>query len=70
MSKRRLSPARLAERLRRTRLAKGWSQEKAAEDLGVHRVTLARWETRAFPLEGMARRLVELWIESIERELR
>ena len=46
----------------------GLSQEKAATQLGVTRVTLARWETGAFRPRGPALRFVQLWTAAIRGE--
>ena len=37
-------PTGLAGRIVRKRIALGWSQERTARHLGVHRTTLAQWE--------------------------
>lgn len=52
----------LAERLRSARSTLRMSQEKAAADMGVALVTLARWETGSQRPRGLAARFVELWI--------
>jgi DNA-binding transcriptional regulator YiaG len=51
-----------AESFRAARHALGLSQEGAARDLGVARVTVARWETGDKEPSGLARRFVEEWI--------
>lgn len=36
------------------RLAKGYSQSQLARELGVHVMTLSRWEREALPIPRMA----------------
>lgn len=52
------------------RLAAGISQERLARELGVHRVTVARWEcgTRS-PRSGLLLRYVEV-LEMLRKEAR
>lgn len=51
-----------AAALRTWRLARGWTQERAAAELGVPRATLVNWEQeRTQPhSEGAIRRLMEI----------
>jgi len=51
----------LADRLRQARTALSLNQDRAAEAIGVSRVTLARWETGSHRPRGIAMRFVELW---------
>jgi DNA-binding XRE family transcriptional regulator len=53
-----------ADRLRAARAASGLSQEGAAEAIGVHRVTIASWETGERRPVGVVARVVEAWIKS------
>ncbi|MCI0587261.1 MAG: helix-turn-helix domain-containing protein [Planctomycetes bacterium] len=48
------------------RLALGLSQSAAAEALGVHLTTLARWELGTAP-KGLYRELVDRWLRGEER---
>jgi DNA-binding transcriptional regulator YiaG len=52
----------LAERIRQARTARSLNQDRAAEAIGVSRVTLARWETGSHRPRGPALRFVELWV--------
>ena len=49
-------------------MARGLTQEQAAEELGVALSTVARWETNSKEPEGLARRYVEEWIARADRE--
>lgn len=53
---------RFGERLRAARREVAVTQAKAADLIGVDRVTVARWETGSSSPRGAARRFVELWI--------
>lgn len=55
-------PKSFAERLRAARELRGWTQEKAATSIGVHVVTLAKWEGGAHEPKGLAARAAEKWI--------
>lgn len=46
----------LGERLARARIARGWTQERLAEVVGIEPVTLSRWETgdRALSISTLA----------------
>lgn len=57
----------LARRLIRTRERRGMTQEQAAEEIGVHAITLARWETDAQEPRGLAQRALEAWLGKVER---
>ena len=50
--------------MRRIREALGLSQRQFAERLGVHQVTVAKWETDAQGMRGPAERLIRLLGES------
>jgi transcriptional regulator with XRE-family HTH domain len=52
-----------ARRLIRTREERNLSQEEAARQIGVGRVTLARWELGTQEPSGLARRAVEAWLK-------
>ena len=52
----------LADRLRRTRERRGLSQVEAAREIGVARISLARWETGAHDPRGLSLRAIEAWI--------
>ncbi len=54
-------PRGLAARLVNERLRRGLSQERAAEEIGANRVTIAGWETGTEP-RGLYRRIVDLWL--------
>lgn len=43
-----------ARQLQRLRERLGWSQERLAEALGVHPMTVSRWERGALPVPPMA----------------
>jgi DNA-binding transcriptional regulator YiaG len=47
-----------SDEFKRMREAAGLTQEKLAERLGVHRVTIARWETGERRIPEMAARLL------------
>jgi len=51
-----------ADRLRAARAARGFTQEAAALDLGIGRVTLSRWESGTHIPRGIVLRVVEEWI--------
>lgn len=51
--------ARLGQEIARVREANGLSQEVLAQALGVHRVTVTRWETGAQPVDGNALAAIE-----------
>lgn len=53
----------IGERLRQTRARLGITQRQAAEVLGVHAVTLARWETGQHVPRGLAQRYLERWMD-------
>ena len=59
---------KLADELREARRLAGISQDTAALQLGVARVTIARWETGAFRPRGPALRFVQLWTAAIRGE--
>lgn len=56
-----------ARAFRAARAARGMTQAQAAEDLGVGRVTVARWETGSHRPEGLARRFVVAWIKKTRK---
>lgn len=58
----------LADRLRGLRSTLGLTQAEVAVRLGVHAVTLARWETGATQPRGLARKYVEEWLARAEGE--
>lgn len=45
--------------LKSIRTTLGWSQQRLADELGVQRNTVARWEMGMHPISPMAARLVE-----------
>ena len=45
----------------KARQSRGLTQAEAAELLGIHPVSLARWELGTRTPRGAARKLVELW---------
>lgn len=51
-----------AERLRAARAARELTQDEAALSIGVHRVTLSKWETGEHVPKGIVLRVVEAWI--------
>lgn len=54
---------KIAEQLRAVRAARGWSQVRAAENLGVPQSVLAEWESgTARPRALALRYLLEVWI--------
>jgi DNA-binding XRE family transcriptional regulator len=55
---------RLGERLRYVRAELRLNQDRAADAIGVSRVTLARWETGSHQPRGLALRFVEQWIDT------
>lgn len=57
-SRKDVDPQSWAAALRSLRLARGWTQEKAAESVGVHAYTWARWEGEIRFPSGMAKRLL------------
>ena len=57
----------LADALRAARATRGLSQAAAAESIGVHRVTLSKWETGEHRPKGLVLRLVKAWIKESER---
>jgi DNA-binding transcriptional regulator YiaG len=48
------------QEVKRIRQALGLSQQEFADRLGVHKVTLAKWETDAQGMRGPAERLIRL----------
>ena len=52
--------AMIGQEVRRIREALGLSQRRFAERLGVHKVTVAKWETDAQGVRGPAERLIRL----------
>lgn len=48
--------------LKSIRATLGWSQQRLADELGVQRNTVARWEMGMHPISPMAARLVESFI--------
>lgn len=52
--------------VKRIRQALGLTQQKFADRLGVHKVTLAKWETDAQGMRGPAARLIALLGESVK----
>lgn len=52
-----------AERFRALRVSRGLSQAEAAEALGVHLVTVSRWEVGMRTPRGLALRAVEAWMK-------
>lgn len=46
--------------LKQIRAALGWSQQRLAEELGVQRNTVNRWEMGLNPIPPMAERLLAL----------
>ena len=47
-------------KVRRVRQAMGLTQQQFADRLGVHKVTVAKWETDAQGMRGPAARLIAL----------
>ena len=43
-----------ARQLQRLRTRLGWSQDRLAEALGVHKMTISKWERDAQPIPEMA----------------
>ena len=54
----------LAKRIVRHRLLIGVSQTEAAEELGVHVTTLARWELNTEP-RGLYRERLSAWLKEV-----
>jgi DNA-binding transcriptional regulator YiaG len=54
-------------RFKAAREARGMTQQEAADDLGMHRVTVAVWEAGTKQPSGLARRAVETWIAASRR---
>ena len=48
------------EEVRRIRKRLKLTQAKFAKELGVHRITVVRWEAGAHPVEGPAVKLIRL----------
>lgn len=46
----------------------GWSQEKLAEELGVDRSNVSRWENDKSSLRGPARRMFQRLMEEMNTE--
>ena len=57
-----MAPLPFAQRLRAARETRGLTQREAASAIGVHVVTLARWEIEANEPRGLARKAAEAWI--------
>ncbi len=55
----------LATLLRATRMARGLTLDQAAEQLGVNRMTVYRWEHGLMQFGGAARKLVEMWTNGL-----
>jgi len=51
-----------AARIKQVREARELTQEAFAAELGVHQVTVARWETGTRVPRGLVRRFLELWL--------
>lgn len=52
-----------AKTVKRIRQQVGLTQVELAESLGVHRVTVAKWETGALPVPRMAAILLRQWAQ-------
>ena len=66
--KRRGPRGAFANRLREARTYRELSQQALADQLGIHQVTIANWETGAAKPQGLARRYVEDWIDRVLEE--
>lgn len=44
--------------LKRRRVALGWSQHRLAQELGVNRSTITKWESGQHPIPPMAAKLL------------
>ncbi len=49
-----------SEKIRRLRKAHGLTQQQAADLIGVHRVTICRWESGDLPNELVQERYVQI----------
>lgn len=49
--------------LKSIRTTLGWSQQRLADELGVQRNTVARWEMGVHPIAPMAARLIQSLID-------
>jgi DNA-binding XRE family transcriptional regulator len=58
-----MDKAMTAIELKQLRMLLGWSQDRLAQELGVHRNTVARWEMGMYPVPVMVAKLVRLWTE-------
>jgi transcriptional regulator with XRE-family HTH domain len=52
--------------LKALRLARGWTQQQAAEYFGVDKATFWRWEKEGIPSRGPSRRFIEQELISLE----
>lgn len=52
-----------ARQLRRLRKALGWSQARLAEALGVHPMTVSKWERGEQPIPQMAALAIRCMVE-------
>lgn len=49
--------------LKQLRALLGWTQARLAQELGVHRNTVARWEMGLWPIPLGYAKLIRLWTE-------
>lgn len=56
-------PRGLGKRILAVRLARGLSQEQAAEKIGCTRLTFSRWERSETTPRGVAKRALDSWLE-------
>ena len=56
------APDTFGSRLRGAREARDVSQVAAAKAIGVHAITLCRWETGEHEPRGVVRKVAEAWI--------
>ena len=56
-----------AEEVVSLRKAKGWSQQELADWLGVHRMTVSRWDRGASPPTGAALKALERLAQRAEK---
>lgn len=63
-----VATGKFADRVRAAREARGMTQEQASASIGVHRVTLAKWETGAQAPTGLIAKIAEAWIAASARK--